>query len=363
MGMWDVYCCVCHGPFTRDSEVDIPNTEWLERVKIKGVRAICSYDNYGNFVDKKGTVHREGEEGPLTHEIMHLSCWELCDKKFLIQTYPASTAAKKFTGGQIWEWEEMTKKDFYLVQDPEKSAKNKKRISHAIENATRGKKTVAKKTTGKKPAAKKTSQKKTVKKATAKRPDQKKNAQAKNQALAKKTAKNVVDQMKKKPQKKTAKKPVQKKTSAKKTTKKEPPKGKMAFNWDDDREAYIGGPEKTPYLADDKDRVYARASGKKIREITDAEKERLQKMGVKVAPPVKDIEAKKKRIAAAHVDEEENCSGTDSSDGELCTNSDCNTCYVNSDDSDYSDFLETDPDASDSDPDDEEEEDSDSDSD
>jgi len=69
MGCFDMYCCVCGGPFTAYSAKSYPNhpqmhtidTEWLKDAIIEynnGTKvSVCYYDGYGRFEDSSNVEY------------------------------------------------------------------------------------------------------------------------------------------------------------------------------------------------------------------------------------------------------------------------------------------------------------------
>jgi hypothetical protein len=137
MGMWEIYCAICGGPFVQEATEKgersfTKDEEWLGRVKVRGKKDICEYDMYGRFVNEKGKVIEEVDEHVST--CIHEECWKLNGKSFKGVTYSSGDSNLGDYQEQFFDWERMREdKKNWMMKDPSVHKKNRKRIKKLTE--------------------------------------------------------------------------------------------------------------------------------------------------------------------------------------------------------------------------------------
>jgi hypothetical protein len=90
MGCWDMYCCVCGGPFTPFPVQYYPqlsgvDTKWLGNAYVNYIKGpmkgnlvkVSNYDAYGNFKDDTGKIIDVGmDESVGIVQVYHTLCVE-----------------------------------------------------------------------------------------------------------------------------------------------------------------------------------------------------------------------------------------------------------------------------------------------
>ncbi len=136
MGVWEIYCAICGGPFVEEatekgSRKFSKDEEWLRRVKVRGKKGVCTYDMYGHFHNEKEKTVLEIYE----HEsdCIHEECWKLNGESFK-KISPSRGDSELFEYQEQWfEWKQMRKDGkSWMMKDPSTNKKNRNRIKKLI---------------------------------------------------------------------------------------------------------------------------------------------------------------------------------------------------------------------------------------
>jgi hypothetical protein len=140
MGMWEIYCAICGGPFAEEPTEStdgkprkFSDEKWLQKVKVKNKKGVYKYDMYGGFYDKKGKIVLQVHERKT--DCIHEECWKLNGESFDHVEYSSGDLSlREYQEGQWFNWESLRKKGKdWTIKDPSTKGKNHRRIKKLIQ--------------------------------------------------------------------------------------------------------------------------------------------------------------------------------------------------------------------------------------